>query len=82
MIREVKIEVEGYTFVWDAHKSASNVKKHGVSFAEALEVLFDPNYRAEDASVEEEERYAVIGYSDENRLLSWWWPMSRNRPGE
>jgi uncharacterized protein len=40
-----------------------------VSFAEALEVLFDPNYRAEDASVDEEERYAVTGYSDENRLL-------------
>ena len=69
MIREVKIEVEGWSFVWNVQKSASNLKKHGVSFAEALEVLFDPNYRAEDASVEEEQRYAVIGYSDANRLL-------------
>lgn len=69
MARGVKIEVEGYTFIWDATKSASNLKKHGVSFAEALEVLFDPNYRAEDASVGQEERYAVIGYSDANRLL-------------
>jgi uncharacterized protein len=61
--------LRGCTFIWDAQKTASNLKKHGVRFAEALEALFDPNYRAEDASVEEETRYAVIGYSDENRLL-------------
>jgi uncharacterized protein len=64
--REVKVEVEGCVFVWDSGKAASNLNKHGVSFLEAVEVLFDPNYRAEDASVAEEERYAVIGYSDEN----------------
>ncbi len=69
MISEIKIEIEGCTFLWDAKKSASNLKKHDVSFLEAAEVLFDPNYRAEDASVEEEERCAVIGYSDQNRLL-------------
>ena len=68
-MRDVKIKVEGCTFIWDAQKTASNLKKHGVRFAETLEVLFDPNYRAEDASVEEETRYGVIGYSDENRLL-------------
>jgi uncharacterized protein len=69
VVREVKVEVEGCAFIWDTRKAASNLKKHGVSFLEALEVLFDPNYRAEDASVAEEERYAVIGYSDENILL-------------
>jgi len=67
--REVKREVEGCNFAWDREKAASNIKKHGVAFTEALEVLFDPNYRAEDATVEHEERYAVIGYSDRDRLL-------------
>ncbi|MEW6350814.1 MAG: BrnT family toxin [Thermodesulfobacteriota bacterium] len=36
---------------------------------EALEVLFDPHYRAEDAGVQEEQRHAVIGYSDRATLL-------------
>ena len=69
MRSDVKREVEGCTFSWDAEKAASNAKKHGVTFTEGLEVLFDPNYRAEEASVEQEERYAVIGYSDKGRLL-------------
>lgn len=69
MSREVKREVEGFTFNRDADKAGSNLKKHCVTFLEALEVLFDPHYRAEDAGVEEEERYAVIGYSDKGRLL-------------
>ncbi len=69
MSRQGGREVEGCTFTWDNEKAQTNLKKHGVAFTEALEVLFDPNYRAEDASVEEEERYAVIGYSDKDRLL-------------
>ena len=69
MNREVKREVEGFAFTWDAEKARSNLKKHGVTFLEALEVLFDPNYRAEDAGVEGEQRYGVIGYSDKGRLL-------------
>lgn len=69
MTRSVEREVEGCTFTWDGEKAGTNLKKHGVAFTEALEVLFDPNYRAEDAGVQEEERYAVIGYSDKNRLL-------------
>ena len=69
MNREIKRAVEGFVFTWDAEKARTNLKKHGVPFTEAFEVLFDPNYRAEDASVEEETRYAVIGYSDQDRLL-------------
>jgi uncharacterized protein len=69
MNREVRIEVEGVIFTWDSEKAASNVKKHGVSFAEALEVVFDAYYRAEDAGVEDENRYGIIGYSHQDRLL-------------
>jgi uncharacterized protein len=56
MSREVRIDVEGFIFTWDAEKAASNLKKHGVSFVEALEVVFDAYYRAEDAGVENEDR--------------------------
>jgi uncharacterized DUF497 family protein len=69
MRREVRIEVEGFVFTWDAQKAASNPGKHGISFEEALEVVFDAYYRAEDAGVEDEDRYGVIGYSHRNRLL-------------
>ncbi len=69
MSREVRIDVEGFTFTWDDDKAASNFQKHGVLFTEALEVVFDAYYKAEDASVEDEERYGVIGYSHNGKLL-------------
>jgi uncharacterized protein len=61
--------VQGCLFTWDTRKAESNYKKHGVAFLEAIDVLFDPYYHAEDASVEGEERYAVIGHSKKGRLL-------------
>jgi len=69
MVEDDKRVVQGYLFTWNAQKADSNLKKHGVSFLEALGVLFDPYYYAEEASVEGEERYAVVGYSKSNRLL-------------
>jgi len=66
---EVRIEVEGFVFTWDAEKAVSNLNKHGVSFGEALEVVFDAYYQAEDAGVADEDRYGIIGYSHKNRLL-------------
>ncbi len=69
MGKDVTREVDGSIFTWDSGKARSNLKKHGVDFLEALEVLFDPHYRAEDAGVPEEQRYAVIGYSDRGRQL-------------
>jgi uncharacterized protein len=69
MSRDAWIEVEGLIFTWDAEKAASNLGKHGVSFDEALEVAFDPYYRAEEAGVADEDRYGIIGYSRKDRLL-------------
>ena len=54
-----------YQFEWDADKAAANLRKHGVSFDEAvtafadpLSVLLpDPDYSAG------EERYLVMGMS-------------------
>jgi uncharacterized DUF497 family protein len=60
-----------YQFEWDADKAAVNLRKHGVSFDEAvtafgdrLSVLLpDPDHSAG------EERYLVMGVSTQGRLL-------------
>jgi hypothetical protein len=41
----------------------SNIDKHGVTFEEAAEVFLDPFYQSGDATVNEEIRNFIIGYS-------------------
>ena len=60
---------QGVEFEWDEDKAASNLQKHGVTFEEAAEVFFDPFYQTGDASVDEEPRDFIIGYSFAQRLL-------------
>ena len=58
-------------FEWDPRKAGSNLKKHGVSFAEGLTVFSDPAARIFDDldhSVDER-REIIIGYSRRPRLL-------------
>jgi hypothetical protein len=58
-------------FDWDPRKSATNFRKHGVSFAEAGTVFGDelsitvpdPNHS------DQEERFLTIGWSNLHRLL-------------
>jgi hypothetical protein len=59
------------SFEWDPRKAASNAAKHGVTFEEAKSVFYD-----EDALVipdpdhsKEEERFIIMGRSDELRIL-------------
>ena len=59
----------GTSFVWNEAKAETNMQKHGISFEEAAEVFFDPFYQTGDASVADEERDFVIGYSLAQRLL-------------
>lgn len=66
---DVRHVIQDLVFIWDAGKAESNLGKHSVSFEEACEVFFDPLYEMEDASVEEEQRWAFIGYSKSNRSL-------------
>jgi uncharacterized protein len=58
-------------FTWDPAKAASNLKKHGVSFAEAVTVFFDPLARMHDDPDHSigEVREIVTGYSANGRLL-------------
>lgn len=58
-------------FEWDARKSASNAKKHKVTFEEARSAFADPNGRVIDDPdhSEEEERFILLGLSYAVRLL-------------
>ncbi len=59
---DVKHTLQGVEFEWDDNKAESNTKKHGVTFAEAAEVFFDPFHQTGDASVDEnKERDFIIG---------------------
>jgi hypothetical protein len=59
------VEVE-----WDQRKTDSNLKKHGVDFADAATVLFDDlAITISDDSVDEEERYVTLGMDALGRCL-------------
>jgi hypothetical protein len=58
-------------FEWNPRKAATNVKKHGVAFDEALSVFADPLARIFDDPDHslDESRQIIIGYSTKPRLL-------------
>jgi hypothetical protein len=60
-----------YEFEWDPAKAADNLKKHGVSFEEAVTVFGDPLSlnMPDPLHSAEEERYLVLGMSAARRLL-------------
>ena len=58
-------------YEWDPQKAARNLRKHGVSFDEAITVFLDPlalTFDDPDHSVDER-RFITIGLSIEQRLL-------------
>ncbi len=58
-------------FIWDEHKSITNLKKHGVSFDEAKTVFYDENAILihDPEHSDEEDRYILLGVSLINRTL-------------
>lgn len=59
------------TYEWDPAKAAANLRKHGVSFAEAASVFLDPmalTFEDPDHS-DEEDREITIGVSTKRRVL-------------
>jgi uncharacterized protein len=57
-------------FEWDDNKAAANLRRHGVSFDEAVEVFYDP-HALEDYDAghsDEEARFIILGLSS-RRLL-------------
>jgi uncharacterized DUF497 family protein len=55
-------------FIWNPKKADSNLKKHGVSFEEASSAFADP-LAAYYPDTLHEERFILIGYSEQPRLL-------------
>ena len=66
---DVIYRFQGVEFEWDENKAQINILKHGVKFEEAAEAFFDPFHYEGDASVDEEQRDFIIGYSLSQRLL-------------
>ena len=62
-------QLQGVEFEWDEEKYEANLRKHGVKFEIAAEVFFDPFYQTGDASVGEEKREYIIGYSFSEKLF-------------
>ncbi len=60
------------TFEWDSGKARRNLASHGVSFGEASTVFSDPLGRIVDdpRHSKGEERFVLIGYSRNSRLLA------------
>lgn len=58
-------------FEWDESKAASNLLKHNVPFEEAKSIFDDPLYVDfyDPDHSDNEERYLIIGESDQKRLL-------------
>ena len=48
---------------WDQNKNEANLKKHGLSFEEAIEIFADPNAIEifDNDHSENEDRYKIIG---------------------
>jgi uncharacterized DUF497 family protein len=59
------------TFIRDVNKVLTNQQKHGVSFEEAKSVFYDNYARliADPDSSQKEERYLLLGLSNQLRLL-------------
>lgn len=58
-------------FEWSQEKASSNIKKHGVSFDEAVTVFWDENaliINDPDHS-EDEDRFILLGMSENLRVL-------------
>lgn len=58
-------------FEWSSNKAKTNLSKHRVSFEEAKTVFDDPLYVDfyDPDHSDDEERYIIIGQSEEHRLL-------------
>jgi uncharacterized DUF497 family protein len=64
-------EHEKIYYIWDEDKRVLNIKKHHVDFTEAITVFNDSHdiFEFDEKHSESEDRYYVLGYSAQTRLL-------------
>jgi uncharacterized protein len=69
--RSTRCRVQLYTviFDWDPKKSASNARKHGIRFADALPALEDDRAVTIREDSDSEERWVTIGMDAVGRIL-------------
>ena len=61
---------DNFEFEWDENKHRNNVRRHKVSFYEAMTVFSSsPLTENDDLHSHHEQRYKTTGYSVKNRLL-------------
>jgi len=65
----VRLMGPGIEFEWDAAKAATNLRKHGVSFEEAVTVFSDAFSLTIADPVEPENRLVTVGWSHRRRTL-------------
>lgn len=59
-----------YSFEWDSHKEELNIKKHGISFDDALAVFADPYHITKQDRYENGEyRWQTVGMVRDQLLL-------------
>ena len=67
---DIRHELNGMLFVWNAKKAAFNPGKHdGITFEQAATAFFDPFFQLTEAGCNDEVRDAIIGYDATSRLL-------------
>jgi uncharacterized DUF497 family protein len=61
-------------FEWDALKELTNIRKHRVTFAEAVETFFDPKgfQMVDKKHSRSESRFYWVGQSSQERILTTW----------
>ena len=66
-----------FSFEYDARKSSSNLKKHGIDFVEAQLLWLDPDLVLVPAKTEDEPRFLAVG-----RILKKHWSAVITYRGE
>jgi uncharacterized protein len=56
-------------YEWDAHKAETNIRKHGITFADAVSVFEDDYAITIQDEHPEENRYIILGEDARARLL-------------
>ena len=66
------LEINGSLYDWDAEKEDVNIRKHGITFAEAATVFEDVNIVTiyDAAHSEYEDRFVAIGLSKNINVLT------------
>ncbi|MBQ9486652.1 MAG: BrnT family toxin [Selenomonadaceae bacterium] len=78
---DVKFELGDLKFIWDSDKAEKNLKKHGISFEDAMLVFFDENRleKYDTFNSNDEDRFRIIGRVEKILVVIYTEREDRNR---